>query len=122
MQKLELPLALRAADRSQGAVHRQATLTLSRLFEGGACALSNREQTLAEGRAANAPFERVNERKNSPIEKKYLPGFKMALFQQAKIQPPGEVADEIEIREPRNFEAGSLQQMPELGSPVTAEV
>jgi hypothetical protein len=94
----------------------------SRPRQAGACALGNCKQTLAERRAVNSPFDRVNQREDGSIEKKYFRRFKMALFQQAEIQPPGEVADEIKIRESRNLEAGLLQQMPQIGTPVATEM
>jgi hypothetical protein len=64
----------------------------------------------------------MNKREDGSIEKKYFRRFKMALFQHAEIQPPGEVADEIEIREAQNLEAGLLQQTPEIGSTVATEM
>lgn len=80
------------------------------------------QQTLADGRTADAALERMDYREYCAIIKKHLCGFKMPLLQNAKIEPPRKVTDGIEITESGDFKSRFLEQMPKVGSAVTSKM
>ena len=86
------------------------------------CTSSHGEQALADRRTADGSFEQVDHGKDGPIVKEHFGGLKVAFFQDAKIQPPSKITNEIEMTKPKNFKTRFSEQLLQFLAPVTAKM
>ena len=88
----------------------------------GSGRLGDGEQTLAEGWADEVSFECVDDGKNEAVKNAHGFHIECAFLQHAKIQPPNEIADGVEIIQAVNGEAGGDNFFPQFRLGVAAEM
>src|SRR5436190_19585444 len=94
----------------------------SRSEYGSSNSPGNGDQALPEGRSKHARFPGKYGGEDDTVEQADGGDVEDAFLQNAKVQPPGEIADRIEIIQPHDLEAGIEQLSFEFRPPVTAKV
>src|SRR5262249_39148391 len=107
----------RSAIHSMGKSEIHATIIRARWDSLG---LRRGDQALAEGRRTQMRFKGMDPGKDDPIKKADGTNVEGPFLEHAETQPPGEVAQEIEIAQPPDQKSGPLQFLFQLRLRVPA--
>lgn len=80
------------------------------------------EEALAEGRRGKPAFDGAGDGEDDAVEHADGADFELTFLEDAEIQPPGEVAGDVEVLEAHDVETGVVQFLLQVGLHVTAEV
>src|SRR5436190_19132143 len=80
------------------------------------------DQALAKRRAQQGSFEGVNDWEDATIEQHNRTNIEPAFFEQAKVEPPREIPDAVEVIQSHDLKTGTFEFCTKLRPRIAAEV